>query len=78
VLEPTINRADEALKRTLEMWSKRSTRPLSNEDARQIEENAIGFFRVLIEWKVRKVEASLCCLTIQKQFLKASKIAIDR
>jgi len=41
------------------MWSKRSARPLGQEDARQIAENAIGFFRVLIEWKARKLEATI-------------------
>jgi hypothetical protein len=58
-LEPSINKADEAQKRTLEVWSKRSARPLSKEDARQIAENAIGFFRVLIEWKARKFEETI-------------------
>ena len=42
-LEPRISRADEILKRTLEVWGNRSARPLNMEDARQIAENATGF-----------------------------------
>lgn len=40
--------------RTLEVWSRRSTRPLTEEDAREIAENMTGFFRVLLEWKAKK------------------------
>ena len=58
-LEPRISRADEMLKRTLEVWEKRSSRPLNMEDARQIAENTTGFFRVLIEWKVRRADTSV-------------------
>jgi len=46
--------ADERLARTLELWSRRSTRPLTEEDAREIAENMSGFFRVLLEWKAKK------------------------
>jgi hypothetical protein len=40
--------------RALEVWSRRSTRPLTDEDAREIAENMTGFFRVLLEWKAKK------------------------
>ena len=46
--------ADERLARTLEVWSRRSTRPLTEEDAREIAANMTGFFRVLLEWKAKK------------------------
>ncbi len=46
--------ADERLARTLELWSRRSTRPLTEEDAREIAENMSGFFRVLLEWKAKQ------------------------
>jgi len=46
--------ADERLARTLELWSRRSTRPLTEEDGREIAENMTGFFRVLLEWKAKK------------------------
>ncbi|HVC78264.1 MAG TPA: hypothetical protein VND96_17275 [Candidatus Micrarchaeaceae archaeon] len=46
--------ADERLARTLDLWSRRSTRPLTEEDARVIAENMSGFFRVLLEWKAKQ------------------------
>jgi len=46
--------ADERRARTLELWSRRSARPLTEEDAREIDENMTGFFRVLLEWKAKK------------------------
>ena len=46
--------ADERKARTLELWSRRSQRPLTEEDAREIAENMTGFFRVLLEWKAKK------------------------
>jgi len=46
--------ADERIARTLEIWSRRSSRPLTEEDAREIAENMTGFFRVLFEWKAKK------------------------
>lgn len=46
--------ADERIARTLELWSRRSTRPLTEEDAREIVGNMTGFFRVLLEWKAKK------------------------
>lgn len=46
--------ADERIARTLEIWSRRSSRPLTEEDAREIAENMTRFFRVLLEWKAKK------------------------
>jgi hypothetical protein len=46
--------AGERSDRTLEVWSRRSTRPLTEEDAREIAANMTGFFRVLLEWKAKK------------------------
>ena len=46
--------AGERSDRTLEVWSPRSTRPLTEEDAREIAANMTGFFRVLLEWKAKK------------------------
>jgi hypothetical protein len=46
--------ADERSARTLELWSRRSAQPLTEEDAREIAENMTGFFRVLLEWKAKK------------------------
>jgi hypothetical protein len=46
--------ADERIARTLEIWSRHSSRPLTEEDAREIAENMTGFFRVLLEWKAKK------------------------
>ena len=36
--------------RTRHVWQLRTGRQLSREDARQISENATGFFAVLAEW----------------------------
>jgi hypothetical protein len=38
----------------LEFWSLRGRRLQTGEEARQIADNMIGFFRVLIEWKAAK------------------------
>jgi hypothetical protein len=39
------------IKRTLEVWQPRSLRALTAEDARQIVENATGFFGILAQWE---------------------------
>ena len=44
------DRQDELIARTIAAWQARSSRQISNEDARQIVENAVGFFRTLLEW----------------------------
>jgi hypothetical protein len=40
--------------RTRETWQARAGRSLSEEDAREIAENATGFFRLLLEWEARE------------------------
>lgn len=53
-----INAERERLARTIEVWSPRSSRPLTEEDARKICENVLGFFRVLIEWKAKQAAST--------------------
>ena len=36
---------------TIALWQPRTTRELSGEDAREIAENLVGFFKVLSEWE---------------------------
>ncbi len=40
--------------RTLDLWQSRSHRELNGEDVRQITENMVGFFRILIEWETKE------------------------
>jgi hypothetical protein len=44
------NDAGRQIARTRQIWQPRIGRDLSDEDARQIAENVIGFFAVLAEW----------------------------
>ena len=37
-------------KRTRELWQPRTSRELTEEDAREMTENVSGFFRLLAEW----------------------------
>lgn len=39
----------------LRLWQPRASRPLSEEDAREIAENLLGFFRVLAEWDSKEI-----------------------
>jgi len=55
-LTPSRSLGDSRLPRTLEVRGRRSDRLLTEEDGRQIAENVVGFFRVLIEWKAAKVQ----------------------
>ncbi len=48
---------DKQLARTLEVWRLRCCTLLTDEEAREIADNTIGFFRVPIEWKSAKVQA---------------------
>ena len=41
----------------LRLWQPRASRPLSGEDAREIAENLLGFFRVLAEWDSKERSA---------------------
>lgn len=53
-----MNTARERLARTIEVWGPRSSRPLTEEDAREICENVLLFFRVLIEWKAKQAAST--------------------
>jgi hypothetical protein len=44
------NDAGKQIARARQIWQPRIGRDLSDEDARQIAENVIGFFAVLAEW----------------------------
>ena len=44
---------DDLLKRTRAFWEPRYGRKLSDEEAREIVENVVGFFRILEEWNAR-------------------------
>jgi hypothetical protein len=48
--QPRANGAPDFLDETLAFWQPRTTRKLTREDAREINENLTGFFRVLMEW----------------------------
>ena len=50
---------DSLIERTLHVWQPRVGRELSREDARQIAENAIGFFSVLAKWSRAEKLASM-------------------
>ena len=39
---------------TLRLWQPRTSKNLSQEDAREMAENLIGFFRVLAEWDAKE------------------------
>ena len=39
------------LARAIEIWQPHAQHPLTDEDARQITENTVGFFRILQEWE---------------------------
>jgi hypothetical protein len=41
---------DNLIERTQRLWTPRLRRDLSREDARQLVENATGFFAILAEW----------------------------
>ena len=41
------------LERTIEVWSQRAGRQLTEDDAQEITRNMVGFFRVLLEWSKR-------------------------
>jgi hypothetical protein len=50
---PTFSRSypsADLIQHTIRVWEPRLRRPLSEEDARQILENVVGFFRVLHGW----------------------------
>lgn len=45
------------LDKTIAFWQPRTARTLTREDARQMIENATGFFRVLAEWDAKSKAA---------------------
>jgi hypothetical protein len=49
-VKPTSSANDNLIDRTIALWVPRLRRDLSREDARQIVENATGFFNILAEW----------------------------
>jgi hypothetical protein len=49
-------RREELLARTLQVWQPYTERELTVEDARQIIENMVGFFDLLIAWNARHQE----------------------
>ena len=49
-MKPSHAANDNLIGRTREAWKPRLGRDLSQEDARQIVENVIGFFAILAEW----------------------------
>ena len=48
--------APQLIARTKETWQPRAACSLSDEDAREIAENVMGFFRLLLEWEAREKE----------------------
>jgi hypothetical protein len=52
-----IGYSRELLKRTVELWQPYSSKELSSDDAREIAENAVNLFTLLIELE-RKIEAN--------------------
>ncbi|EKU73468.1 MULTISPECIES: hypothetical protein [Sphingomonadales] len=50
--------SDQLVEKTRKLFQERTTRQLTNEDARQILENLTGFFRVLGEWDRAQEKAS--------------------
>ena len=44
----------QSFKRTRELWQPHADHALTDEDARQITENIIGFFRILQEWEEKE------------------------
>ena len=53
------------LDKTIAFWQPRTARTLTREDARQMIENATGFFRVLAEWDAKAKAARAAALPTQ-------------
>jgi hypothetical protein len=54
--DPAQENRERFINQTLNVFQRRSPRSLAREDARQIAENIIGFFEILIEWEARSGE----------------------
>ena len=52
---------DRLIERTLEVWAPRLGCDLSGEDALQIAENMVGFFKILNEWTIREATSAIGC-----------------
>ena len=48
---------DNLIDQTRQVWQPRLGRDLSNEDARQIKEDVVGFFSILAEWSRAEMPA---------------------
>ena len=48
---------EEFLNKTIKLWQPYSKEPLTREDAREIVQNFVGFFEVLMEWDKKNQEA---------------------
>jgi hypothetical protein len=42
------------LQQTIKIWQRRTLRELTYEDARQVTENVVGFFQILVEWEKKE------------------------
>lgn len=47
----------ELIRRTMDEWQPHYAHRLTQEDAREIVDNAVGFFRILREWKIAEQKA---------------------
>ena len=47
----------ELIRRTMDEWQPHYAHRLTQEDAREIVNNAVGFFRILREWKIAEQKA---------------------
>src|SRR5436190_18036951 len=53
-------RDTEIVDQAIAFWAQHATRPSSCEDARQIQENLIGFFGLLAEWDAAEKTSGNC------------------
>jgi len=68
-------RHSEALiKQTLAVWQPRADRVLTEEDARQIIENTVGFFRLLHEWDKAARQNRMIALRAQQRIAETPPI----
>jgi L-fucose isomerase-like protein len=58
-VKPSHEQNDSLIERTLEVWAPRLGCDLSGEDARQIAENMVGFFKILNEWRIGEATCSI-------------------
>jgi len=58
-VKPSHEQNDSLIERTLEVWAPRLGCDLSGEDALQIAENMVGFFKILNEWTIREATSAI-------------------